>query len=775
MSKITEADLQALQASNGVLTSVDQNVQGGQVVMMDDGGNLVEGVVQMQDGTVATSDGNVIQLPVSVAEALQDGKVVNEAADILANLNDIQGLDPQNLINSVMKSTSDVRTSPSKPIKISSSVNTKSRRTTVMTNGEVVSIKVNTGVRPRVTYCSPNAIKISTITGQQKSQTPKFHKCDACSINFVSKIAHMNHMENCPSIKRKMATPLSGKSNITYTCVFCESKFNSRLVLMQHVRTCEKAKSTKNVMNPKLKVTTSESKLGDSSTKKSFGRTVNSKESFSNHAKMDRFVMNKKSKESFLDPDDPGYGKDEEDSSDDDKNIPYDDDEDYHDEDLHDGEEVFNERSKKSQKYLGPIVTKGMFQCRDCNRTFSKENQYNRHVKGCSSTPLNTTRIVNDVGSQNSTPSKVNSDSLSSFTFGKRKRVNEFDTSNNKKRAVAGSNKKSSSLVNILDTEKDSDEDLSDYFSSGATANKGTGSSASDSRNKTSKIHSSINKIVKISPSDKLVKQTGKAVLSSMNNQQKSFRKSVRDFPVCGLCGDKFTSVEDVSNHTKVSHFEDLVNVRDILDGKGNLGTIKCPLCDFYFLSSKSLLCHLVVTHNNELRSAQDELDSQNMNLACPFCSNLSFSQDLLREHLATSHLNQFCSKTTITPSPSTSVVDVESLLKEKPTVEAVKMKSKIENNVKTISCPDCSLVFTKPAFQNHKCAAIKYSPSAKKFICSEQQCSSMSFYKLIHLLTHLQQVSINIFSENKNLEHCNNYKIKHLGILYFLCMYIYI
>lgn len=773
------------------------------MVMMDEGGNLVEGVVQMPEDSShhgsgvmqLTQDGQLQALSnsqsASLIEAPKNGDVVG--TEILQGLVQMDGVGSQNLLETSLPSADPTQTLNTKPITISTTTNKQKPKTSTGLNGEIVSIKVSTGLSRKRENKPPrippkNVIKISTVTGQQKYQPPKFHKCEACAINFVSKIAYMNHMENCPS-KRKTLSTVNNKGNVTYTCVFCETKFTSRLVLMQHVRTCEKAKSSKTLSaNSKLKVTTSESKLkfaGPGSLSK-----IKSKDLEDENFPKKKLIPSSKLKEnkikfpskktSILDPEDePFMGSkqalDSDEDEDDEKGVVYDDEEDMNEEDLMGEDENIEETlvNKRSQKHLGPIIVKGMFKCRDCNRTFSKEYQYNRHVKACTNAPLNSSKAETESkeGQLNTIPVSAG-EAVPTVVPGKRKRgrppanrdyINDVG-SPNKKRALGpkivavnpkrmGSGRGKPRFMNFSDNE--SDEDILNYLSSSGGSSRIKEEIYGKKNNKItsqklpykktirneigfSNTSSSLNKIVKISPTDTLVKQTGKAILSKMNKEK--YSKLFKEMPFCGLCGDKFKTIQELSLHTQICHSEDLLNVRDSLDGKGNLSSVKCPLCDLYFVSPHILLSHMVSFHERDLKSVQEELESQNLNLVCPFCSELNLTQDLLKEHLATKHLDRLINKPSSTVSPMT--LDVHAFIKEKSN-GSILPTSKLLAKKEKVLCPECGLFFFKSYFEHHRCAAETYSLSARKFVCSESQCSGLSFYKLIHLLTHLQQVTI--------------------------------
>lgn len=747
-----------------------------------------------EEGTQGTAEGGVMQLAqenqlqtamtnattaapqTALMTAVSKGDVDATSSEILDGLVEMSGA-TQSLMENSLTPVAEEASVGAKPITISTTTSKVRPKTTPGINGEVVSIKINTGLTRRRETKPPrispkNVIKISTVTGQQKYQLPKFHKCEACAINFVSKVAYMNHMENCPSRRRSSQGASDGKANFTYTCVFCETKFTSRLVLMQHVRTCDRAKSSKNLApnSSKLRVTTSESKLKVVSS----GSLAKTEDAAPRRIRkgfrpISPHGRGRKKAFSLLDPEDepPANEKDPDSEDEDEREIVYDDEEDLNEEEgLLDDEAMLEAAMapKRSQKHLGPIMVRGMFKCRDCDRTFSKEHQYNRHVRACTNAPLTASRI--DTTDSTAAAASEPTPSAPPPPQGvKRKRgrpplrdyAAEDGQSPAKRRAlgpkIVSVNPKRVGRGRPPRFVSDSDEDASDLLSTGLSRireevygrrNARVASRRGRGAGRLSSLYaannSSLSKVVKISPSDALIKQTGRAILSKINKEK--YAKLFKEAPFCGLCGDKFKTTQELALHTQICHSEDLLHLRDALDGKGNLSSLKCPLCDLHFVSSHVLLLHMVSFHDKDLRSVQEELETQNLNLVCPFCNDVNLTQDLLKEHMATRHLDRLLNKPSTATSPA--AIDVHALIKEKNNGSMLSTGTLLTKKEKVL-CPECGLFFFKSYFEHHRCAAETFSHTERRFICSESQCSGLSFFKLIHLLTHLQQVRTTI------------------------------
>ena len=614
----------------------------------------------------------------------------------------------------------------------------------IETSQAPVSIKINTQKDQTLDEMNKGnekgVFKISTVTGKEMKNSNIPYKCSTCGLNLVSEAALKSHKKTCITSSYSSKEKKSIYNN--FTCPFCNKKYDSRVNLVSHIKSCNKSRSqsspitkqrsfnNKTYNTPKTsKDSSQKNKLSISNdsliynnsrklgSMKSQYSNVKGKSFFGDIGGNNTKAVNKRDEDVILDVED----------SDDDI---------FEDDDFE-----FEKPRKKSQKHLGPLIVQGKYKCRDCHRTFSKEQQYNRHIGACSNVPLDTSRI------DGYSPPPTFEDSVD-----KKSKIKEYRDElkkskdfNQKKHLEKKSSFSDDFEIDDPDLWEPDEEDeflakLKRSKSQTRSRNRGGSDYLNDVNSQKKASYNQMNSL----DNKLLIKNLNKYKSDIMNGSEKksmdsdSFlnaysnrdnsefntrQRNMNNF-TCGLCNDNCRTDNEFKLHVQTCHCQDVFFVQSILNGRDSNASHKCPICELNYFTIDSLLLHMTVIHKKQLEEVYRTSMSRDVKFPCPWCPSISRSKSLLEEHLATKHIDQMV-------DPSVASDDEKELLKDGRT-------SYDSNSSRRSACIKCGMLIAKVDLEMHQeiCKNIQ-----KAFHCHFKGCENQKYDRLLHLMNHLEKV----------------------------------
>ncbi|CAL4075907.1 unnamed protein product, partial [Meganyctiphanes norvegica] len=564
--------------------------------------------------------------------------------------------------------------------------------------------------------------------------------CMYCGMIFIQKHVYNNHILVCPH---------RGKSK-TYRCIYCKLDTDSKESFLSHIKSCPKrVTKNKHILNAGFQANKKVRKI-------TITKDIDTEESLSS----------------------------EDEESENNISVIYDDDEELNNDDYCDEDEDYEKRiSKIKTKHLGPILINGKFKCRDCFRTFSKDEQYKRHIKACTNAPLNASRIDLDFLPEDS---KTFDNTTSSSNVLKRKR------------GRPRKNPLTEDVINISNElkihegnlNKNKGEDFLDIARKNTLNNTWKNGNESENQHIINKItekeflsleveKSPISEKAKEMESNMISEKTIKGIFFSVistgesesaSNNKCQLSETVENYHSlrnnsnvstelyvnCAICYEKLLSKSEYADHLTNFHLDDITNMHDLLSGHTSLDTFICPLCHLYYVSTDLLLCHLVCVHTELLQKTYKEVlksEKENGKFSCPWCNRISYTQQLYLEHIAIDHHKIFDNKRKKTQDKPIQEVKKENvsiienndyiLHKEnKNRQNYIKIAKTPKNYNQEIICPECGSYFKTLGFLNHHQKTGACERQVKKnFICNETECNGRSFYRLQNLFKHMKKV----------------------------------
>ncbi|KAF2350594.1 Zinc finger C2H2-type [Trinorchestia longiramus] len=566
----------------------------------------------------------------------------------------------------------------------------------------LIKIRIDTGRNDveRVYNVPPDVIRISTTTGLPKTRSTKFVRCPTCVMQLSSETALLQHMRHGCSGSRKRTS---------YECTYCSAKFSSKIRTVEHLKVCTMRTQVRSNSKTKTSLTTS-----------STGRVMNRKP-----------ATQTVEVEINSDEDETNNNQEE--------NIVYDDDEDIEMDLAADNEDYESQMSKVSQKHLGPILMGGKFKCRDCDRTFNKDSQYNRHIGACTNAPLNASRIDDPEHTvipekkiilpekKRGRPRKVYPDSKSVV-------ASKVSSSQNEKKAY-------SKVIShtTLENGKDDVSDMDWGFL--ATPKK-----VKNVERNTVKKSNHIMQVLKENLADEDLVDGSKDLSESflqcldgtlntegLSSKESSPNKSVS--AVCGLCVRHMNSTEELAAHISDVHAKDIVNMHAILSNNTDLTTHKCSMCDLHFVSTESVREHILAKHLTHLKENYRSLSVNSLDLPCPWCDHKSMTKELFQQHLASEHAHHF---------PETAL-NVPALKPEELSIRSLKagsssFKEHQQDMLAGRLCLKCGLAISSVVKLEEHLASCKTDQTSRLHPCHFPDCSASDFESLAALVAHTEE-----------------------------------
>ena len=574
------------------------------------------------------------------------------------------------------------------------------RRKPVMvtqTNGDnIVHIKIDTG-RNNVEKMSPKlndgVIRIKTTTGQIKPRSPKFFRCTSCTIHFVTEQSLLQHIKHgCVGSRKKTS----------YECTYCLSKFSSKNKTMDHLRVCTKRSQVKHKKN-----------------------MLQGQANRNNNRKTTSQAVEVELNSDDDDEDETAYKQE--------KNIVYDDDDDIDIDLACDNEDYETGLTKVSQKHLGPILTGGKFQCRDCDRTFNKDSQYKRHESVCTNAPLNASRIDDSSVSQSEKKPAVEPK--------KRGRPKKSDAA--KAAGMPGRPKVSATEVPSRDTKKISADakvgTKRDWNFSPPPPSSKKARLSPENNKKTNNIMEMLEENLEshLGDGSKGLSESFLQCLDAIDGEDsKTASPNKSKSTVCGLCIRHMESDKALAEHITSVHGKDVVNMHAILTNNTDLKTHKCFLCNLHFVSSEGLNHHIVACHQEKLQDILKTLRANSLDVPCPWCSEKHMSTELFQQHLAAQHSHHF-PETALVPALKPEELDAKSLKAAARHVPAG------ESLMVGRLCLSCGASFTTLAkLEQHVASCSEKKDGEKKHACYFKPCKELLFKSLPDLVYHFEEVS---------------------------------
>ncbi|XP_076033308.1 uncharacterized protein LOC143020664 isoform X2 [Oratosquilla oratoria] len=218
-------------------------------------------------------------------------------------------------------------------------------------------------------------------------------ECKNCHICFIQQDVYLAHVSSC-----------NGNVKESFRCIHCQNTFPSKKAVIQHQLLCKKAS------NIIVRTSVSSGRDTEAIQKKARIERSDSGNSFTKTEKVVPRKTSSKHNDSEDEEDEEDFHSETDEEALENEQVQYDDDDDddilYRDmhQNVDSGDDEYEiDVERKTNKHLGPVLVGGKFKCRDCDRTFSKESQYKRHINACTNAPLNAARIDMDF----LTPSEV--------------------------------------------------------------------------------------------------------------------------------------------------------------------------------------------------------------------------------------------------------------------------------------------------------------------------------------------------------------------------------
>ena len=557
---------------------------------------------------------------------------------------------------------------------------------------DIVRIQIDTGYNDvqKEDNLPPDVIRISTTTGQLKTRAPKFFRCTSCNMHFASENALVQHIKHGCNGSRKRTS---------YECTYCSSKFASKARTMEHLKVCS--------MRWQAKCKSKGSMQGNMT-----GRVVSRKPT----TQTVEVEINSDEEE------ETAYRQE--------KSIVYDDDDDVDVDLAADNEDYESNLLKVTQKHLGPMLTGGKFQCRDCDRTFNKDAQYKRHVGACTNAPLNSSRIDDtDVSDKKPLVEKK-----------PRGRPRKFPLEPSK---IAESIKsKPVPLDKVRSAPKpvaECKEDLSDLDWDFLSTPKKERTSDSHSSKKANHIMAMLKENMGEGNLDDGSKELSESFLQCLDEnagvESKGSSPTKPQVTVCGLCVRHMDTPEQLCAHVSSVHAKDVVNMHAILSNNTDLETYKCPLCQLHYVSVEGVKEHIVAIHLDSLQDTLKSLRINSQELPCPWCSQKSMSKELFQQHLASQHSHEF-PETALQPSIKPEELDAKSL--RAGSAAAAAEAELLSGHI----CLSCGTTFTKWNKLEQHMATCSKDTSVGKHPCNYPECVVKSFDSLADLVSHIEEVN---------------------------------
>jgi len=567
-----------------------------------------------------------------------------------------------------------------KPVKVSHTV-----------TDEIIRIKIDTGhdmTDKRLICLDDNVIRIKTTTGQIKPRTPKFFRCTSCTIHFVTEQSLLQHIKNgCVGSKKKTS----------YECTYCLAKFSSKAKTMEHLRICTKRsqmmnnKKNQNLLNSQNKL--NRSKVSSNSTQAVEVEITSDDETS---------IIRQE------------------------KKIVYDDDDDIDIDLAGDNEDFETGLGKVSQKHLGPILTGGKFQCRDCDRTFSKDSQYKRHEGVCTNAPLTASRI----------DTSMNQSSGKLIPEPKKKGRPRKNTATAHPYKPKQLDTKKKPVINLDDSVTEWD------FLSSPNSKKSQDAKGVNSANIMNMLETNLES--NIMDGGRELSESFLQCLDGNDTETTKAPTPSKNKPtVCGLCIRHMASNDALSEHITAMHGKDIVNMHAILTNNTDLKTHKCTFCSLHFISSEAVNSHIAVRHHDRLQDKLKTLRASSMEIPCPWCTDKLMSTELFQQHLAVEHTKHF-PEAALTPVFKPEELDSKSL----QAAQITHFPSYGESIFTGKLCMNCGEAFNKlKDLETHSkiCneETLSYDNKAAQHLCHFTNCNGELYNSLSDLIAHIQEVII--------------------------------
>ena len=455
-------------------------------------------------------------------------------------------------------------------------------------DGRVV-VKIDTGINDVIAEDNlpPDVIRIAVTTGVERR---KSFKCPNCKSNFATETALNVHKKDCSRSKLS-----------TWQCQYCLMNLISKVRLTEHMKSCPQR-------------TKSGGKSKSYSRKPSTTQTV----------------------EVQIDSD-----NDEQE-----KNIVYDDDDDIDVDLAGEVDDIESHLGKVSQKHLGPVLTGGKFKCRDCERTFTKDAQYKRHIGACTNAPLNAVRIDDHDKVAVDPPlktgrGKARKQPLGKRVTGKEKSIIRKDLALNHRTSFSTA-KSSSKLPRTSSNINNKSNLVIENWDEMYDTPKKSGLGNSSGSNRI--IMDMLDENIGQGGNGKDLSDSFLNCLDDSPSQGFSKNNSPVKGPVtlCGLCVRHMDTESQLVAHITTVHAKDVVNMHAILRNNTDLKTHKCCYCEQHFVSQEALFDHTAAIHFENIQQTHKNMRMASMELPCPWCHAKSVSKDLFQQHLASEHSVEF-------------------------------------------------------------------------------------------------------------------------------------